>query len=228
MSLSPVDPQIEESWKHALSAEFNAEYFSRLKSFLLEEKQKYAIYPPGKQIFSAFNHTFFNEVKLVIIGQDPYHNPGQAHGLCFSVPEGIRIPPSLLNIFKEIRDDLGYPIPTKGNLEKWAHQGVLLLNATLTVRANSPGSHQNKGWENFTDAVIKKLSDEHHGLVFLLWGRFAIAKKQLVDLSKHHVLTAPHPSPLSAYAGFFGCRHFSQANEILRMQGKQKIDWKIE
>lgn len=228
MSLPPVDPQIEKSWKQALSGEFSADYFLRLKSFLIEEKQKYKIYPPGNKIFSAFNHTSFDEVKLVIIGQDPYHNPGQAHGLCFSVPDGISIPPSLVNIFKEIKDDLGYPIPNHGNLEKWADQGVLLLNATLTVRANSPGSHQKQGWENFTDAVIKKLSEEHNGLVFLLWGRFAIAKKQLVNLSKHHVLTAPHPSPLSAYNGFFGCRHFSRANEILRMQGKNEIDWRLD
>lgn len=228
MKISPVDPLIEKSWKHALKAEFEAEYFTNLKAFLIKEKQQYRVFPPGPDIFSAFNHTPFDAVKVVIIGQDPYHNPGQAHGLCFSVPLGVQPPPSLLNIFKEINTDLGHPVPQNGNLEKWAKQGILLLNATLTVRANSPASHQKKGWENFTDAVIRKLSDEHSGLVFLLWGRFAIAKQQLVDSGRHHVLTAAHPSPLSAYGGFFGCKHFSKTNEILRMQGKTEIDWTID
>ena len=177
MSTSAVNPKIEDSWKQALANEFQANYFSLLKVFLQEEKLKYAIYPPGERIFAAFDHTPFDRVKVVIIGQDPYHGQGQAHGLCFSVPPGIRKPPSLLNIFKEIKDDLGHPIPESGTLEKWASQGVLLINATLTVRANSPGSHQNKGWEQFTDAVIKKLSDEKSGLIFILWGNFAISKK---------------------------------------------------
>ncbi|MBE9484656.1 MAG: uracil-DNA glycosylase, partial [Bacteroidetes bacterium] len=167
-------------------------------------------------------------VRVVIIGQDPYHGAGQAHGLCFSVPQGIRKPPSLVNIFKEIRDDLGFDIPEEGNLEKWARQGVLLLNATLTVRANTAGSHQNKGWEQFTDAAITKLSQMKTGLVFLLWGNYAIAKKALIDPGRHHILTAVHPSPFSVHRGFFGCRHFSKTNEILRKQEKAEIDWKIE
>ena len=165
---------------------------------------------------------------MVIIGQDPYHGQGQAHGLCFSVPKGIRKPPSLVNIFKEIKDDLNHEIPESGNLESWARQGVLLLNATLTVRANTAGSHQNKGWEQFTDAVIRNLSDKHSGLIFLLWGNFAIAKKDLIDSTKHHILTAAHPSPFSALRGFFGCKHFSRTNEILRQQQKTEIDWHIE
>ena len=228
MSAKNVNPKIEESWKFTLKDEFQADYFASLKSFLLEEKSKYLIFPPSERIFAAFDHTPFDRVKVVIIGQDPYHGQGQAHGLCFSVPPGIRKPPSLLNIFKEIRDDLGHPIPESGTLEKWAGQGVLLINATLTVRANSPGSHQNKGWEQFTDAVIKKLSDEKSGLIFILWGNFAIAKKEMIDQTKHFILTAAHPSPFSAYRGFFGCRHFSKTNEILTNQNKTEIDWKID
>ena len=228
MSISTVNPQIEESWKKVLADEFRADYFSTLKSFLIEEKQKFTVYPPGEKIFAAFDHTSFESVRVVIIGQDPYHGAGQAHGLCFSVPQGIRKPPSLVNIFKEIRDDLGFDIPEEGNLEKWAQQGVLLLNATLTVRANTAGSHQNKGWEQFTDAAITKLSQMKTGLVFLLWGNYAIAKKALIDPGRHHILTAVHPSPFSVHRGFFGCRHFSKTNEILRKQEKAEIDWKIE
>jgi len=228
MSIETVSPKIEESWKQALAEEFKAEYFASLKAFLVEEKSKYEIFPPGNMIFSAFNHTPFDDVKVVILGQDPYHGKGQAHGLCFSVPPGIAKPPSLLNIFKEIRDELGHPIPESGNLEKWASQGVLLLNATLTVRANNAGSHQKKGWEQFTDAVIRKLSEEKSSLIFILWGNFAIAKKELIDQSKHHILTAVHPSPLSARRGFFGCKHFSFTNDLLRQLGKEEIDWQIE
>ena len=208
--------------------EFLADYFISLKSFLFEEKRKYSIYPAGNKIFAAFDHTPFDAVRVVIIGQDPYHGCGQAHGLCFSVPQDITKPPSLINIFKEIRDDLGYEIPAGGNLEQWAKQGVLLLNATLTVRANTAGSHQNKGWEQFTDAAIKKLSENKTGLVFLLWGNYAIAKKSLIDTSRHYILTAAHPSPLSAHRGFFGCKHFSKTNEILRKQENVEIQWGTE
>lgn len=228
MSTLMVDPKIENSWKAVLGEEFQAQYFNDLKTFLLDEKSKYTIYPPGDRIFAAFDHTPFRDVRVVILGQDPYHGKGQAHGLCFSVPAGITKPPSLLNIFKEIRDDLGHSIPESGNLEKWARQGVLLINATLTVRANSAGSHQNKGWEQFTDAVIRKLSDERTGLIFILWGNFAMAKKNLIDNTRHFILTAAHPSPFSAHRGFFGCRHFSKTNELLQSMGKPEIDWKIE
>ncbi len=223
-----INPEIESSWKHTLSDEFKADYFYELKQFLLEEKKKYTIYPLGNQIFTAFNLTPFGKVKVVIIGQDPYHGKGQAHGLCFSVARGITKPPSLVNIFKEIRNDLGYEIPEHGNLEDWARQGVLLINATLTVRAGQAGSHQNKGWETFTDAVIKKLSEEKEKLVFLLWGNFAIAKRALIDEHKHHILTAPHPSPFSANRGFMGCKHFSKTNELLNSLGMESINWKIK
>jgi uracil-DNA glycosylase len=223
--MQKVNPQIEESWKQHLENQFNAEYFTRLKSFLVQEKQHYTIYPAGQQMFAAFNYTPFPTVKVVILGQDPYHGPGQAHGLSFSVPEGVQKPPSLQNIFKEINSDLGLPIPSSGNLEKWARQGVLLLNATLTVRAAMAGSHQGKGWETFTDAVIKTISDKKEKVVFLLWGNFAIAKQAMIDLKKHHVLTAPHPSPLSASRGFLGCRHFSKTNILLTNAGLEAIDW---
>lgn len=223
-----INPQIEESWKNVLKDEFNKEYFKKLKAYLVEEKKKYTVYPPGSQIFAAFNHTPFNSVKVVILGQDPYHGPGQAHGLCFSVPKGIPAPPSLQNIFKELNSDLGHPIPNHGNLVKWANQGVLLLNATLTVRANQAGSHQNKGWETFTDAAIKALSDHHKGLVFILWGNYAQAKTSIIDASKHFILTAPHPSPLSASRGFFGCKHFSKTNRLLTSIGKEPIDWTLD
>ncbi|MEE4177540.1 MAG: uracil-DNA glycosylase [Bacteroides sp.] len=223
-----VNPVIEESWKAVLENEFKTPYFSALKAFLLEEKKKYTIYPPGSLIFSAFNHTPFDKVKVVLLGQDPYHGPGQAHGLCFSVNPGIEKPPSLVNIFKEIEGNLGIPAPRNGNLEKWADQGVLLLNATLTVRARQAGSHQNKGWERFTDAAIRALSEKREGLVFLLWGNYAGAKEALIDRTRHHVLKAPHPSPLSASRGFFGCGHFSKTNALLQSQGLDPIDWQLE
>jgi uracil-DNA glycosylase len=225
---SAVNPQIEESWKNILSGEFSSPYFIELKKFLLAEKNKGAvIYPPGPKIFSAFNLAPFDSVKVVIVGQDPYHGKGQAHGLSFSVPEGISPPPSLVNIFKEIESDLGIPRPSTGNLEGWARQGVFLLNAILTVKAGQPGSHQNHGWEQFTDTVIKTLSEKKNGIVFLLWGKYAQAKEILIDTSRHYVLKAPHPSPYSAAYGFFGCRHFSKTNELLRQQGLKEVDWSI-
>lgn len=226
--MSTINPQIHESWKQILADEFQSDYFSKLKDFLTEEKQKFDIYPPGNQIFSAFNLTPFNEVKVVIIGQDPYHGSKQAHGLCFSVAKGVKKPPSLVNIFKEIKQDLDLPIPENGNLDNWAKQGVLLLNATLTVRAHQAGSHQKKGWENFTDEVIRKLSNSKENLIFLLWGNFAIAKKQLIDESKHRILSSAHPSPFSVYRGFSGNKHFSRTNEILIELGLNEIDWRIE
>jgi uracil-DNA glycosylase len=217
---------IEETWKKALKDEFNAPYFKQLKSFLVEERQKYTIFPPGKLIFAAFDNTPFNKVKAVIIGQDPYHGRGQANGLCFSVGPNVPKPPSLVNIFKELHSDLGFPIPEKGGLEPWARQGVLLLNATLTVREGQAGSHQGKGWEQFTDAVIRKISDEKKGIVFLLWGRFAHSKEELINTDKHFILKAAHPSPL-ARGAFFGCKHFSKTNKILEHEGKKPIDWEI-
>jgi len=227
-NIQSVHPVIEESWKQVLSAEFNAPYFRGLKQFLLEEKKKYRVFPPGPFIFSAFNHTPFHDVKAVILGQDPYHGPGQANGLCFSVNKGIDKPPSLLNIFKELKEDTGIESPGHGNLEPWARQGVLLLNATLTVRAHQAGSHQNKGWERFTDAAIRALSELRTGIVFLLWGNYAQAKSSLISQNNHAVLKAAHPSPLSAARGFFGCRHFSKTNEILANWGKEVINWAID
>lgn len=220
-------PDIEESWYEVLKEEFEKEYFRMLKNFLVEEKKHHVVYPPGSLIFNAFNTTPFNDVKVVILGQDPYHGPGQAHGLCFSVPEGVQPPPSLLNIFKELSSDLGIPRPVSGNLTPWAKQGVLLLNATLTVRAHQAGSHQRRGWETFTDAAIKAVSDRLSGVVFLLWGNYAQAKSSLIDQSKHHILTSVHPSPLSASRGFLGCRHFSKTDDLLMAQGKLPIDWRI-
>ncbi len=225
--MTQINPQIEESWKPVLETEFNADYFAGLKEFLIEEKSKYRVYPPGPLIFNAFNKTPFERVRVVILGQDPYHGRGQAHGLCFSVPTGIAQPPSLVNIFKELNTDLGTPIPSHGNLEKWAEQGVLLLNATLTVRINQAGSHQGKGWERFTDAAIRSLSDKKTGIVFMLWGKYAHAKESLIDAKKHYLLKAAHPSPFSAYSGFFGCRHFSKTNEILKRHGFEPIDWSL-
>ena len=222
-----INPKIHEGWRNLLADEFNADYFRRLKEFLVEEKKQHVVFPPGPMIFNAFNHTPPDEVKVVIMGQDPYHGAGQAHGLCFSVQTGIKPPPSLVNIFKELHSEFGHPVPTHGNLEKWASQGVLLLNATLTVRANQPRSHFNKGWEHFTTAVIRKLSDSKRGLVFMLWGNDAREKEQLVDTSKHHILKAAHPSPFSAYNGFFGCNHFRKANELLKSQGMSEIDWSL-
>jgi len=222
-----INPVIEESWKAVLMKEFTKPYFSELKNFLVEEKKKFRVYPPGPMIFNAFNLTPFDKVRVVILGQDPYHGPGQAHGLCFSVPDGIAKPPSLINIFKEIENDLGIPAPSGGNLTKWAQQGVLLLNATLTVRENQAGSHQNRGWESFTDAAIIQLSELRNGLIFVLWGNYAGAKKSLIDPSKHFVLTAAHPSPLSASRGFFGCGHFSRINNYLRQMSVPEIDWRL-
>ncbi|MCK6648336.1 MAG: uracil-DNA glycosylase [Bacteroidia bacterium] len=222
-----ADVEIEKSWKEVLKEQFEAPYFQTLKDFLVSEKKQFVVYPPGKQIFSAFDHTPFDKVKVVIIGQDPYHGPGQANGLCFSVSPGIAKPPSLNNIFKELNTDLGIPIAQTGNLEAWAGQGVLLLNATLTVRANTPGSHQKKGWETFTDAVIKAVSDRKKGVVFLLWGNFAQTKETLIDANKHFVLKAAHPSPL-ARGAFFGCKHFSKTNRILETQGVMPVDWRLE
>ncbi len=228
MGMTNIKPQIDDSWLQVLQNEFASPYFLGLKEFLIEEKKKYRIYPPGSRIFAAFNHTPFDKVKAVILGQDPYHGPGQAHGLCFSVNKGIPKPPSLVNIFKELHTDLGVPLSPHGNLESWARQGVLLLNATLTVREKQPGSHQNKGWEVFTDAAIRALSEKRSGLVFLLWGSYAQAKAPMIDNSKHHILQAPHPSPFSAARGFFGCRHFSATNNLLAAQGQEAINWSLE
>lgn len=223
-----MNVQMEASWKEILKQEFNTHYFSQIITFLKAEKALgKEIYPPGSLIFNAFEKTPFNEVKVVILGQDPYHNPGQAHGLSFSVPDGIGKPPSLKNIFKEIKNDLGIPVSESGNLGNWANQGVLLLNASLTVRENEPGSHGRIGWLQFTDNVIKKISDEKEGVIFLLWGAFAQQKQPLIDETKHYVLRAAHPSPFSADKGFFGCKHFSKTNELLMKQNKIPIDWKI-
>lgn len=224
-----MDVQIEQGWKQALQDEFRQDYFRDIVQFLKNEKKSgRIIYPPGPKIFNAFNTTPFHAVKLVILGQDPYHGPGQAQGLCFSVPRGIRLPPSLVNIFKEIRSDLGVSMPDDcGDLTEWAKQGVLLLNAALTVRANEPFSHAGIGWARFTDAVIRVLSDQKEHLVFLLWGKFAQEKQTLIDGRKHLVLKAAHPSPFSADKGFFGCRHFSRANEYLVKQGISPINWQL-
>ncbi|UCH15841.1 MAG: uracil-DNA glycosylase [Bacteroidales bacterium] len=222
-----MNPEIEDSWSKILKDEFNSQYFIELKEFLVEEKRKFNIYPPGKLIFNAFNRTPFEKVKVVLLGQDPYHGKGQAHGLCFSVPAGIPQPPSLVNIFKELKNDLNISFPAHGNLEKWADQGVFLLNATLTVRAAQPGSHQNKGWETFTDSVIRKISEKRAGIIFLLWGKYAQAKESLIDTNKHYVLKAAHPSPYSADYGFLGCKHFSKTNSILSRHGISAIDWSI-
>jgi uracil-DNA glycosylase len=221
--------QLDASWKAVLGDEFQKPYFQTLKAFLQTEKQKgKTIYPPGKLIFNAFDSTPFEKVKVVILGQDPYHGPGQAHGLCFSVPRGIASPPSLINIYKEIKEEFGFPIPAHGNLEKWTRQGVLLLNAMLTVEANQAASHQNKGWEQFTDAAIHLLNEKREGLVFMLWGGYAKRKGAFIDTKKHLVLTASHPSPLSAHTGWFGNKHFSKANDYLKSIGKEPIDWKID
>ncbi len=218
--------KIEESWNAKLKDEFEKPYFKELAAFVKSEYQSHTCYPPGTTIFAAFDHAPFEEVKVVILGQDPYHGPGQANGLCFSVNDGILKPPSLQNIFREIHQDLGIPIPESGNLERWADQGVFLLNATLTVRAHQAGSHQNKGWEVFTDTVIETISKEKEGVVFLLWGGFAKKKAKLIDEKKHLILTSGHPSPLSANRGFwFGNKHFSKANGFLKEKGKNEINW---
>lgn len=220
--------QIEESWKEVLREEFDKTYFQHIITFLKAEKASgKIIYPPGPLFFNAFEKTPFSNVKVVILGQDPYHNKGQAHGLSFSVPDGITKPPSLINIFKELKSDLGISVSENGNLEKWATQGVLLLNASLSVRQNEPGSHSQTGWLQFTDAVIKKISEQKQGVIFLLWGKFAQEKQSLIDETKHFVLKAAHPSPFSADKGFFGCRHFSRTNDLLMKQHKAPIDWKL-
>ena len=226
-AMKTLDVAIDPSWKKVLNKEFSAPYFLKLKEFLMQEKEKSTVFPPGNQLFAAFNHTSFENVKVVIIGQDPYHKKGQANGLSFSVSSGVTNPPSLKNIFKELHSDLGIPIPQSGNLESWADQGVLLFNTTLTVREGQPGSHQKKGWEIFTDAVIKTISDQKKGVVFLLWGLFALTKEELIDKDKHFVLKAAHPSPL-ARGAFFGCKHFSKTNKILEHQGILPIDWRVE
>jgi len=220
-----MDVKIEQSWKERLKPEFEKSYFKQLINFVKEEKTHHTIYPPGSLIFNAFDKCPFDKVEVVIIGQDPYHGAGQANGLCFSVNDGVRQPPSLKNIFKEIEDDLGKPIPQSGNLERWAEQGVLLLNATLTVRANTAGSHQGKGWEEFTDEVIRVVSEEKKNIVFILWGSYAQKKGAVIDTKKHLVLKAAHPSPFSAHSGFFGCHHFSKANAYLKEHGKREIEW---
>ena len=223
-----MDVAIEESWKKELHEEFDKPYFGKIVQFLKDEKKAgKTIYPPGKLIFNAFTCTPFDKVKVVIIGQDPYHNPGQAMGLSFSVPDGVAPPPSLVNIFKEIREDLEIAIPHTGNLERWAHQGVLLLNASLTVEANKPMSNSTIGWHVFTDEVIKHVSKDKGHVVFMLWGKFAQNKESLIDASKHLILKAAHPSPLSAYNGFYGCRHFSKTNSWLREKGEKLIDWSL-
>ena len=217
--------QIEESWKQQLQEEFEKPYFEVLTHFVKNEYAQGVVYPPGKLIFNAFNLCPFDRVKVVIIGQDPYHGPGQAHGLCFSVNDGIAFPPSLVNIFKELKNDMGIEKPASGNLTRWAEQGVLMLNATLTVRAHQAGSHQRQGWETFTDAVIRKLAEERDHLVFILWGGYAQRKGAFIDRNRHLVLTSAHPSPLSAYNGFFGNKHFSRTNEYLIAHGEQPIVW---
>ena len=220
-----MDVKIDASWKRVLQDEFEKPYFAQLTNFVRDEYKTKKIFPPGNMIFSAFDHCPFDKVKVVIIGQDPYHNDGQAHGLCFSVNTGVDFPPSLINIFKEIERDLGKPTPTSGNLERWADQGVLLLNATLTVQAHSAGSHQGRGWEIFTDAVIRKVAEEKEHVVFMLWGNYAQQKGAVVDEQKHLVLKSVHPSPLSAYRGFIGCGHFSAANNYLIEKGLSPIHW---
>ncbi len=225
--MQAIDPVIEAGWKSVLLDQFQSPYFRTLKEFLVEEKKKYTLYPPGRLIFNAFQRTPFDRVKVVILGQDPYHGKDQAHGLCFSVPQGIPKPPSLVNIFKELQADIGIPIPEHGTLDKWADQGVLLINATLTVRDSQAGSHQKHGWETFTNRVIEVVSQEKNGVVFLLWGRFAQAKESLIDSSKHLILKSAHPSPLSAYNGFFDCKHFSLTNDYLEKQGNPGIDWAL-
>ena len=223
-----MDVKIEETWKEVLKDEFTKDYFLQIATFIKTEKAAgKIIYPPGALIFNAFEKTPFNKVKVVLLGQDPYHNPGQAHGLSFSVPDGVVKPPSLINIVKELQSDVGITPTVSGNLERWAMQGVLLLNASLTVRKNEPGSHSKIGWIEFTDAVIRKISELKKGVVFLLWGKFAQDKQVLIDETKHHVLKAAHPSPFSADKGFFGCKHFSKTNEFLMQDGLQPIDWKL-
>jgi uracil-DNA glycosylase len=220
-----MDIKIEPHWKKLLNNEFEKPYFSALTEFVKSEYATQKVYPPGRLIFNAFDKCPFDQVKVVILGQDPYHEPGQAHGLCFSVPDGTPPPPSLQNIFKEIQEDLGIPVPKSGNLERWAEQGVFMLNATLTVRAHQAGSHQKKGWETFTDQVVRLLNDSENHLVFILWGSYAQRKGEFIDAKKHLVLSSVHPSPLSSHKGFFGNHHFSKANAYLTSHGKEPIRW---
>ena len=221
-----MNVRIHESWKKELETEFEEDYFKNLINFVKEEYSEHKCFPPGNEIFSAFDHSKFKDTKVVILGQDPYHGNGQANGLCFSVRDEVKFPPSLINIFKEIESDLNKPIPATGNLERWADQGVLLLNATLTVRAHQAGSHQKKGWEKFTDNVIKLISDGKENVVFMLWGGYAKKKAKLIDESKHLILTTGHPSPLSANRGYwFGNKHFSEANKYLKQNGQEEIEW---
>ncbi|WP_119079365.1 uracil-DNA glycosylase [Chitinophaga alhagiae] len=223
-----MDVKIESSWKEVLKDEFQKAYFEQIAMFLKHEKALgKTIYPPGSLIFNAFDKTPFDRVKVVILGQDPYHGPGQAHGLCFSVQKGVKPPPSLVNIYKELNKDIGLPMPETGDLTPWAESGVLLLNAMLTVRDGEPASHSKIGWESFTDAVIRKVSDGKEGVVFMLWGKFAQDKQVLIDGTRHYILKAAHPSPFSADKGFFGCRHFSKANELLIKQGKEPVNWQL-
>lgn len=226
--MSDANIQMHESWKTALKAEFEKPYFAELKRFLQAEKAAgKTIYPPGSLIFNAFNSTPFDQVRIVILGQDPYHGPGQAHGLCFSVQHGVKPPPSLVNIYKELQSDVGITLPTHGCLQSWTTQGVFLLNAILTVEANKPASHQKRGWEEFTNAAIQQLSLQREGLIFMLWGNFAQQKAALIDERKHTILKAPHPSPFSAHTGFLGCGHFSKANAILTARGDAPVNWQV-
>lgn len=228
MTSAHSKPQLHPSWMASLGTEFEQPYMRAIKQFLVEEKAAgKVVFPPGSLIFNALNSTPLDSIKVVILGQDPYHGPGQAHGLAFSVMPGVRLPPSLLNIFKEIQNDFGLPIPEHGCLQSWADQGVLLLNATLTVECEKAGSHQRQGWEIFTDRVIETINQQRRGVVFLLWGSYAQQKSQLIDENKHKMLKAPHPSPLSAHRGFLGCKHFSQANAWLEQQGIAPIDWSL-
>jgi uracil-DNA glycosylase len=220
-----INPKMEESWREVLFDEFQKPYFEELKRFLVEEKQKHTVYPHGSNIFAAFNNTLFENVKVVILGQDPYHGAGQAHGLAFSVNEGVPFPPSLQNIFKELRDDMGCDMPKSGNLTSWAKEGVFLINAVLSVRAGEANSHKSRGWEIFSDAVIRLLSEKKENLVFILWGAPAGAKASLIDAKKHLILKSPHPSPLSSYRGFFGSKPFSKTNEFLKARGQNPIEW---
>ncbi len=220
-----MDVKIEESWRNSLNDVFEKEFFKQLVLFVKDEYQKHQVFPPGREIFNAFAHCPLDQVKVVILGQDPYHGPGQAHGLSFSVKPGVPFPPSLLNILKEIKSDIGTDMPANGDLTRWADQGVFLLNATLTVRANHAGSHQKQGWEQFTDEVIRVISATRENVVFLLWGAYAQRKAELIDAKKHLVRTAPHPSPLSAHRGFLGCKHFSKANQYLVEKGKAPVVW---
>lgn len=220
-------PRLHPSWLARLGGEFEQPYMVGLRQFLVEEKARGPVYPPGAEIFAAFDHTPFDRVRVVVLGQDPYHGPGQAHGLCFSVRRGVPPPPSLVNIYKELAADLGFRPPGHGELTAWADRGVLLLNATLTVRAHQAGSHQGKGWETFTDRAVEALATEREGLVFLLWGSYAQKKAARIDRRRHHLLASPHPSPLSADRGFFGCRHFSRTNQYLRSRGEPELDWSL-